>query len=175
MEKLATRLAARFRLFCAPGKMSDFTAGFSLHCIKPAMDLHEKMLMSTNEYLLDRDDFIGLEEDGKIVTVSGAFFRGLASFNCKDILHSQKAFVVEKLNPKPTDEALRQNLYCICTIAPALLMKRVDRLDTTRPYEIIRKERIVVAWGEKNIFRKMREFEENSDPSILRQVLHSRA
>ncbi len=170
-EKLATQLSDCLSLFCTePDKMPEFKDGFANHCIKPAMELHEKMMMSTNEYLLNRQSIV-LRSHANSMTIDTEMvvLRSLANFHCIDILQYRKEFNLDKMSQRPTSHELRKNFRALCTIAPALMMKHAD--DTARPPEVIRKQRIVVAWGEDDLERTEEKFIERSDPPLLRPLL----
>lgn len=168
MRNLTLELAGGFRVFHRDDDWNSFCVNFQDSCIKPAMKLYEKLLVSTHHFYLDINPYIILS-NGQLEQ-SIQFLDELPNLACENILQARKKFNLAKLDPKPTKKDLYENLTNVVTTVPALYMRQVGRGDTIREPTIVRKQQMLVAWGPPE---KKEKFMHN-DEGLMNIILFTR-
>ncbi|KAM0330860.1 hypothetical protein ACHAQA_003815 [Verticillium albo-atrum] len=165
-EKQLTReLVGLLSIFCSRGQMEAFHDGFLHNCVRPAMKLHEKILLSTHHFYLDHTQYIVWARNNTgDLELSPSFLEHLDNLDCKNVVQNRKTFNPRKLNPEPTKTELYHNLENVCTVAPALYMRQIGRLDTIKDPELVRKQQMLVAWGSEE---KRIKYKKNGDQTLL--------
>ncbi|KAH8900891.1 hypothetical protein GQ53DRAFT_132698 [Thozetella sp. PMI_491] len=140
--------------------------------IRRAIALQEKLITSTHHFYLDLDPYIVWNQRREL-EISGEFLKNLheGNLHCENILANRKAFVLAKLDPKPTPEQLVQGLTLVATVAPGLYMRRVGKGDTINDAIMVRKQHVLVAWGDQE---KRKRLLDGADPTLMYQIYHAR-
>jgi hypothetical protein len=139
---------------------------FQDNCIKPAMKLHEKLLTSTHHFYLDLNPFI-VWNPKQVLETSVEFYANLSNVNCENILQNRKAFNPAKLDPKPTREDLYNNLINVVTLTPGLYMRQIGRGDAIKEPALVRKQQMLVAWGD---LEKRNKFLDGAERTLMNHV-----
>ncbi|KAL7619711.1 hypothetical protein AAE478_010253 [Parahypoxylon ruwenzoriense] len=136
------RLARALGFISCDNNRRGFLESISLQLVEPAISLHEKFLTSINEFRLDMAPIPA----GKKYNGSESQLNNL---NCIDIASNDRKLTMEKLQPKPSTADIRKNLYVICSICPALTVIEAGRGRFLKEPAIVYKERLLVAWIDK--------------------------
>ncbi|KDN66060.1 hypothetical protein CSUB01_07208 [Colletotrichum sublineola] len=170
-RELTHELASMFKILCRRDKIEWFLNGFGAHCIKPAMQLYEKMQVSTNHFYFDINLYIICGPDGEIET-SPDFFDNLLDLDCKNVLQNRKAVNFAKMDPPPSKMELYHRMLNVCTLTPALYMRQIGRNDTIKEPQTVRRQRMLVAWGPQE---KRDIFLESGDRTLLYHLYCARS
>ncbi|KAK2050056.1 hypothetical protein LZ31DRAFT_513383 [Colletotrichum somersetense] len=162
-RELTEELASVFKILCRRDKMEWFLNGFGDHCVKPAMQLYEKMQVSTNHFYFDINPYIICGPDGEIET-SPDFLDNLLDLDCKNVLQNRKAVNFAKMDPPPSKMELYHHMFNVCTLTPALYMRQIGRNDSIKEPQTVRRQQMLVAWGPQE---KRIKFHESSDRTLL--------
>ncbi|EEY19610.1 conserved hypothetical protein [Verticillium alfalfae VaMs.102] len=169
-KEIALDLVELLRVFCSRDQMDAFCVGFVHECVRPAMKLYEKILISTHVFYLDPTPYAAWVHDSPgDVELSPRFWKHLAEhkLECKNVLQNRKTFDPRKLNPEPTERELCQNLEVVCMVAPPLYMRQIGRQDTVREPDLVRKQQMLVAWGSEE---KRIKFKKCSDQTLISAI-----
>lgn len=146
IKQLTIELASIFEVFWPKtSHMNDIYLEFQNNCIKPAMMLHEKMLISTDHFYTDINPYI-LHDPRQGLISSPDFVDHVESLDLSDILQNRKKFSLAKLDHRPTRQELRQCLTNVVTLVPALYMRRVMSGDVLSEETLVRKQQLLVTW-----------------------------
>ncbi|KXH56693.1 hypothetical protein CSAL01_10934 [Colletotrichum salicis] len=170
MRELTIELATIFKIFSRKDKMDAFYKSFEQVCIKPAMQLYEKIQVSTNHFYFDINPYIVWGGDDELQT-SPDFLDSLQDLDCKNILQNRKAFTLAKIDPQPTKKELYHHLLNICTLTPALYMRQIGRKDVIKEPQLVRRQQMLVAWGPQ---AKRDKFQENGDRTLLSYLYYAK-
>ncbi|OHF00672.1 hypothetical protein CORC01_03989 [Colletotrichum orchidophilum] len=171
MRELTIELAGIFRIFNRKDKIDGFYKSFEEHCIRPAMQLYEKIQVSTNHFYFDINPYIMWGGDDEMQT-STDFLDNLHDLDCKNILQNRKAFNLAKIDPQPTKKELYHHLLNVCTLTPALYMRQIGRKDVIKEPQLVRRQQMLVAWGPQD---KRDTFQENGDRTLLSQLYYAKS
>ncbi|OHW89605.1 hypothetical protein CSPAE12_11829 [Colletotrichum incanum] len=171
MRELTTELAGIFKILCRKDKMEWTVKNFGEHCVKPAMQLYEKMLVSTNHFYFDINPYIMCGPNGEIQT-SPDFFDNLQHLDCKNVLQNRKAVNLAKMDPPPSKMELYHNMLNVCTLTPALYMRQIGRNDSIKEPQVVRRQQMLVAWGPQD---KRVKFRETGDRTLLYHLYCARS
>nr|XP_036579957.1 uncharacterized protein CTRU02_10008 [Colletotrichum truncatum]KAF6787713.1 hypothetical protein CTRU02_10008 [Colletotrichum truncatum] len=163
LRELTMELAGIFKIFCKKDRIDDFRKSFEQHCIKPAMQLYEKIQVSTHHFYFDINPYMVWGPNGDFQP-SRDFFDDLHNLDCKNILHNRKAFNLSKMDPPPSEKELFHRLLNVCTLTPALYMRQIGRKDVIKEPQLVRRQEMLVAWGPQE---KREAFMENGDQTLL--------
>lgn len=152
-RKLTLGLAQKLRILSKRCDWESFCQSLSEECILPAMELYEKMQISTHHFYLDINPMIIWHRDGSLTTCLD-FYGSLDQLDCSNVLQNRKAFAVAKLDPPPTRKDLMDQVINVCTVAPALYMRRVGQRDAIKEPTVVRKQQTLVAWGTEETRQK---------------------
>ncbi|KAH7250090.1 uncharacterized protein BKA55DRAFT_594251 [Fusarium redolens] len=119
--------------------------------VYPAIKLYEKLQVSTNHFYLDISPSIA-GVDGELNTTS-RFIDLLMRLDCKNVLQNRKRFNLQKLDPPPSE----QDLYHNCTI-------QVGQRDAIKNSTVVRKQKILVAWGSEE---QRRAYQDNGCRTLI--------
>lgn len=144
--RLTSELANKLKVLCKKADWDAFYEDVSEVCIQPAMQLYEKMQMSTHHFYLDVNPMMIWRRDGSLAT-SPEFYESLNQLDCRNLLQHRKAFSLARLDPQPSNKELGHRLLNVCTVTPALYMRRVGQRDTIKEPTVVRKQQTLVAWG----------------------------
>lgn len=153
-KELTTDLANTLHIFCKRDKFQWFCENMEKNCIVPAMKLYEKMQVSTHHFYLDINPYIMWDRDTELMT-SPEFMDSLDKLNCLNILQNRKAFNLAKQDPPPSKKELYHCLTNICTVMPALCMRQIGQKDTIKEPIVVRKQQMLVAWGDEERRQKI--------------------
>ncbi|KAK2000893.1 hypothetical protein LX36DRAFT_629787 [Colletotrichum falcatum] len=170
-RELTEEIASIFSILCRRDKMEWFSNNFGDHCIKPAMQLYEKMQVSTNHFYFDINPYIICGPDGEIET-SPDFFDSLPELDCKNVLQNRKAVNLAKMDPQPSKMELYHHMLNVCTLTPALYMRQIGRNDSIKEPQTVRRQQMLVAWGPQE---KRIAFHENGDRTLLYHLYCARS
>ncbi|GKT44673.1 uncharacterized protein ColSpa_04854 [Colletotrichum spaethianum] len=170
-RELMNELAGIFKILCRRDQMEWFVKNFGEHCIKPAMQLYEKMLVSTNHFYFDINPYILCSPNGEIET-SPDFFDCLHDLDCKNVLQNRKAVNLAKMDPPPSKMELYHHMLNVCTLTPALYMRQIGRNDSIKEPQIVRRQQMLVAWGPQD---KRAKFRESGDRTLLYHLYCARS
>ena len=160
---MTLELASLLRVFNTKEKWPAFCEGIDSKCIHPAMQLYEKMAVSTHHFYLDVNPFMAWGRDNRIMS-SNEFVDSLDNLDCRNMLQNRKAFNVAKLDPQPSLKELHHHLENICTVRPALYMRQIGQRDAIKEPSVVRKQQMLVAWGPDE---KRKKFMENGERPIV--------
>ncbi|KAK1658361.1 hypothetical protein BDP55DRAFT_565199 [Colletotrichum godetiae] len=170
MRELTIELATIFKILSRKDKMEAFYKSFEQVCIKPAMQLYEKIQVSTNHFYFDINPYIVWGGDDEMQT-STDFLDSLQDLDCKNILQNRKAFNLMKIDPQPTKKELYHHLLNVCTLTPALYMRQIGRKDVIKEPQLVRRQQMLVAWGPQE---KRDKFQENGDRTLLSHLYYAK-
>ncbi|KZL78432.1 hypothetical protein CT0861_04026 [Colletotrichum tofieldiae] len=170
-RELTVELAGVFKILCRKDKMEWFVKSMGEHCVRPAMQLYEKMLVSTNHFYFDINPYIMCGPNGEIQT-SPDFFDNLQDIDCRNVLQNRKAVNLAKMDPPPSKMELYHHMLNVCTLTPALYMRRIGRNDSIKEPQIVRRQQMLVAWGPQD---KRAKFRENGERTLLYQLYCARS
>lgn len=171
MRELTIELASIFKIFCRRDKIDAFFRGFEQVCIKPAMQLYEKIQVSTNHFYFDISPYIVWGVDDEMQT-STDFLDNLQELDCKNILQNRKAFNLTKIDPQPTKKELYHHLLNVCTLTPALYMRQIGRKDVIKEPQLVRRQQMLVAWGPQE---KRDRFQESGARTLLSHLYYAKS
>ncbi|KAK1723585.1 uncharacterized protein BDZ83DRAFT_720573 [Colletotrichum acutatum] len=171
LRELTIELASIFKIFCRRDKIDAFYRSFEQICIKPAMQLYEKIQVSTNHFYFDINPYIVWGGDGEMQT-STDFLDNLQDLDCKNILLNRKAFNLARIDPRPTKKELYHHLLNVCTLTPALYMRQIGRKDVIKEPQLVRRQQMLVAWGPQE---KRDRFQENGDRTLLSHLYYAKS
>ncbi|KAI8631806.1 hypothetical protein F5Y19DRAFT_472690 [Xylariaceae sp. FL1651] len=134
-----------------PNDDTEFIRSISSKIFEPALQLRELFEVSTDEYYFDSNDWI--EAGARInPNIPGEQMRDfLASLDCVNIAQHKAGFEIEKLQPTPSVDELRQNLFFVCSIQPALMVREPLKNDEFREPVMLSKEKVLMEWNPNNI------------------------
>ncbi|KAI5922983.1 hypothetical protein F4810DRAFT_232726 [Camillea tinctor] len=120
--------------------------------VEPAVRLQERFLTESNLFHLSFDSR-GPEPGSSVRRdLSDA---GLASYiytkELVDIAKSNRKLLLDKLDPPPNTEEVRENLYIMCSMYPALIKRGVGERDDYQEPQVVFKEKILVAWAPPDV------------------------
>ncbi|KAK1977557.1 hypothetical protein LZ30DRAFT_601031 [Colletotrichum cereale] len=170
-RELTNELASMFRILCRRDQVEWFFKNFGDHCIKPAMQLYEKMQVSTNHFYFDINPYIICGPNGEIQT-SPDFFDNLLDLDCKNVLQHRKAVNLAKMDPPPSKMELYHHMLNVCTLTPALYMRQIGRNDSIKEPQTVRRQQMLVAWGSQE---KRAKFHESGDRTLLYHLYCARS
>ncbi|EGY16491.1 uncharacterized protein VDAG_07655 [Verticillium dahliae VdLs.17] len=148
--EIAEDLATLLGIFCSRDQIDGFRAEFIQQCVRPAMNLYEKILISTHIFYLDPIPYVAWVHGSKgDVELSSSFWEHVAEhkLECKNVLQNRKKIDLRKLSPEPTKRELCQNLEVVCMVAPSMCMRQIGRQNTVREPDLVCKQQMLVAWG----------------------------
>lgn len=170
-QDLTVELATILKIFCRKDQYSWFCTNLDKNCIQPAMELYEKMQVSTHHFYLDINPYIAWGHGGDF-TISPEFIDSLDKLDCKNILQNRKAFSLAKLDPAPSKKELYHRMLNICTVVPALFMRQIGQKDAIKEPTIVRKQQMLVAWGPED---KKQKFVEEGERPIVAHLYFTKA
>lgn len=169
---MTVELGQILKVFCKKqDKVQAMYEGLDDNCIWPAMKLYEKLQVSTHHFYLDINPYIVWGPGGDLNT-SPEFIDTLKKLNCKNVLQNRKVFDVARMDPEPSKKELYHHLLNVCTVVPALNMRQIGQKDSIKEPIVVRKQQMLVAYGEEE---KRRKFVENGDRPIISHLYHSKS
>ncbi|KAG7125411.1 hypothetical protein HYQ44_001380 [Verticillium longisporum] len=169
-KEIAQDLVTLLGIFCSRDQTDAFCTGFVQQCVRPAMKLYEKILISTHIFYLDPTPYVAWVRDSTgDVELSSSFWEHVAEhkLECKNVLQNRKTFDPRKLNPEPTKRELCQNLEVVCMVAPPMCMRQIGRQNTVREPDLVRKQQMLVAWGSEEQRIK---FKKGGDQTLISAI-----
>ncbi|KAI1505158.1 hypothetical protein F5X99DRAFT_431297 [Biscogniauxia marginata] len=143
-------------LFVSGRQTETFTRSIKAKIVEPALRLHERFLTATSQFYLplgDQGFRTGQKFDGELS--DGELSSYLRSVECVDIAKCNRKFTVEKLRPIPSSQEIRENLWMVCSVHPALMVKEVGKRDEFQKPKTLYKEKILVAWMPGDVGEKL--------------------
>ncbi|KAM0285773.1 hypothetical protein ACHAQH_001234 [Verticillium albo-atrum] len=172
-KEIAQDLVDLLGIFCTRGQLEAFYEGFVHECVRPAMQLYEKILLSTHLFYLDHTPYIvGPRNNLGGVELSPAFLEHLSEdkLDCKNIVQSRKTFNPRKLSPEPTRKELYHNIEIVCMVAPALYMRQIGGQDAIREPDLVRKQQMLVVWGSEE---KRNKYKKGGERTLMNVICSS--
>jgi len=172
-KEMTVALARLLRIFAKSDDVPGFILNMEEHCVRPAMRLYEKLQVSTHHFYLDLNPYLfwgaagGTGSDPQILA-SEDFYHHLDDFDCRNLVQNRKAVALAKMNPPPGLAELRRDMYNVCTVTPALYMRRVGRKDAIKEPILVRKQQMLVAYGSQEKRAKFMQGER----TILNHIYH---
>ncbi|KAF4916352.1 hypothetical protein CGCVW01_v010132 [Colletotrichum viniferum] len=170
MREMTIELAGIFKILCKKDQLDIFYKNFEENCVRPAMQLYEKIQISTHHFYFDINPYILWGSEGEFQT-STDFLDNVSDLDCKNILQNRKAFSMSKMDPPPSKKELYHRLLNVCTITPALYMRQIGRKDSIREPQIVRRQQMLVAWGLQD---KKEAFIRDGDQTLLNHLYTAR-
>ncbi|TDZ27808.1 hypothetical protein C8035_v008680 [Colletotrichum spinosum] len=169
-REMTRELGGIFRTLVRDSSADAYYKSIGQQCIEPAMQLYEKMQVSTHHFYFDMNPYITFGSEGAFET-STNFFDEVQDLDCRNILQNRKSFNVAKMDPPPSKRELYLRLLNICTVAPALYLRQVGRKDVIREPQIIRRQQMLVAWGPEE---KRSSFIQQGERTLLNHLCSAR-
>ncbi|KAI5467020.1 hypothetical protein BGZ63DRAFT_346918 [Mariannaea sp. PMI_226] len=170
-KDMTVELCSMLRIFCKKEKLPWFYENMENNCVTPAMQLYEKLQVSTHHFYLDINPYIMWSSGGEL-NGSPEFIDSIANLDCRNILQNRKAFNVNKIDPQPTKKELYHRLLNVCTVVPSLYMRQIGQRDAIKEPIVVRKQQMLVAWGTEE---KRRSFMENGDRTLVSHLFASKS
>lgn len=158
------------RIFCKKEKMGWFYENMDNNCVWPAMQLYEKLQVSTHHFYLDINPFIMWSGGGEL-TASPEFIESIKNLDGRNILQNRKAFNMNKIDPQPTKKELYHRLLNVCTVVPSLYMRQIGQRDSIKEPMVVRRQQMLVAWGSEE---KRRNFIDKGDRTLVSHLYYSK-
>ncbi|KAM0807655.1 hypothetical protein AB5N19_07995 [Seiridium cardinale] len=152
-------------LLFQPQNPDDLYRNLDKEIIEPALRLQEKMETSINHFYFELNPYRHSNPDNSRVMM---LLNEWGKVECEDLFGNRKRV---DLGTKSREEVMA-NLYPICAICPRLMMRQVGRGIVIREPAIIRKQKVLAAWGDSQ-FRQQRLREEPQ--SFLNAIIHAKS
>lgn len=170
IRELTVEVATLFKVFNKEKDWNKLCLACQEEIIKPAVQLHEKLMTSTHHFYMDLNTYV-VWNSSQSLEMSPDFMDDLPNLKCENILQNRKPFNVTKLEPRPTKEQLYRDLTNVATIVPALYMRQVGKGDIIKDPTAVRPQQMLVAWGPQE---KRDRFVESGEPNVLHRLCFSR-
>ncbi|KAI1485139.1 hypothetical protein F5X96DRAFT_691314 [Biscogniauxia mediterranea] len=134
--------------FISKGPKDIFEDSIRSTIVEPAVRLQERFLSESSLFYLSTDP--RSPEPGTTIgsTLSdeslSSYLRGK---DFVDIAKCNRKLVLDKLEPPPSAADIRENLWIMCSMYPALMTRRVGKKDDFWEPETLFKEKMLVAWA----------------------------
>ncbi|KAF4980602.1 hypothetical protein FZEAL_3415 [Fusarium zealandicum] len=169
-KEMIVELGEILKIFCTKEDWQWFLDNLSEQCVVPAMKLYEKMQVSTHHFYLDINPFI-VRLAGEL-SMSPEFISSVKELDCKNMLQNRKAFSLDKMDPPPSRKELYHRLLNVCTVAPALYMRQIGQRDAIKEPIVVRKQRMLVAWGSDE---KRQAYLDDGDRTLVSRLYTSKS
>lgn len=119
-------------------------------CVRPAIDLHEKLLVSTHHFYTTLDSYYvhGTKKEGGgggggggLVT-SPDLYQSLDRLDCKNIMQNRKTVSRARVEADP-----QRVLKNVLALTPAVYVRQVGQRDVVKEPALVCKQQMLVAWG----------------------------
>ncbi|KAH7156956.1 hypothetical protein EDB81DRAFT_788456 [Dactylonectria macrodidyma] len=170
-KEMTVELCGILKVFCKKEKMSWFYEQMDDNCVFPAMKLYEKLQVSTHHFYLDINPYIMWSSGGDL-NASPEFIDSIKNLDCRNVLQNRKAFNLAKLDPPPSKKELYHRLLNVCTVVPSLHMRQIGQRDSIKEPIVVRKQQMLVAWGDED---KRRAFIEKGERTIVSHLFHAKS
>ncbi|KAI0458291.1 hypothetical protein F5B21DRAFT_500553 [Xylaria acuta] len=159
INTLSEDLAHIFGFLSNDPNATEFICSISSNIIEPSLNLYENFRRSNEEYYFETAKSIKPGTRMSQDLPDGQLRGLLGDLDCRNAVRYNAKFQVEKLKTKPTDEALRNQLHFICSIAPALKVRGLQG-NHGEEAETLFKEKVLVAWDPDTLHGR--------DPRVLK-------
>lgn len=146
MGKLADHLGDMLKIFRKENDDQLFKMSCREACIRPAVILHEKFLMSIHHFYVDLNPYLVWNQARQLVKAPDLLDH-LGDLHCEDLMQNRRALNLARADPPPTRENLWQNLDNVMTVSPAVLMRQIGRGSKMNDPVVVRKQHILVAYA----------------------------
>lgn len=170
-KDMTIELSGILKVFCKKDKLGWFYDQMDENCVWPAMKLYEKLQVSTHHFYLDLNPYIMWSSGGDL-NGSPEFIDSLKNLDCRNILQNRKAFNLAKLDPSPSKKELYHRLLNVCTVVPSLYMRQIGQKDSIKEPMVVRKQQMLVAWGDEE---KRKAFTEKGERTIVSHLFHAKS
>lgn len=168
---LADELVALFRVFLPyhsePGARRQAEAHAMLRdgCVRPAIDLHEKLLVSTHHFYTTLDGYYvqGTKREGGGVVTSPDLYPSLDKLDCKNILQNRKTITRARIEADGSADPQRA-LRTVLALTPAVYMRQVGQRDMVKEPALVCRQQMLVAWGSQE---KREDFIRGGEKTLL--------
>ncbi|KAK3343598.1 hypothetical protein B0T25DRAFT_462734 [Lasiosphaeria hispida] len=169
VKELTLELSAMFKIFRNTKDKERKSCYFCQESvIKPAVTLQEKLLTSTHHFYLDLNPYI-IWNMRQELEISPEFLANLPKLQCENILQNRKPFNIAKLDPRPAKNQLDRDLTNVLTVVPALYMRQIGKGDAIKEPTVVRKQQVLVAWGDD---KKREKFAANSERTLVNRLYY---
>ena len=166
---LTLELASIFKALRRDKEKVEFCYSCQEQVVKPAIELHERLLTSTHHFYLDLNPYV-IWNTRQELEMSPDFLDNLPNLKCENILQNRRPFHLAKLDPRPTEEELYRDLTNVVTTVPALYMRQVGKGDVIREPTVVRMQQVLVAWGSQDMREKLFA---NSQRTLMHRLYYS--
>ncbi|KAL8287972.1 hypothetical protein RB597_000185 [Gaeumannomyces tritici] len=178
---LADELASLFRVFLPhhpePGARARADAARAMlrdGCVRPAIALHEKLLVSTHHFYTTLDGYYvhcAKKEGGGLVT-SPDLLPSLERLECRNMLQNRKTVTRAKMaadGGASADPHQQQQgeLRTVLALTPAVYVRQVGQRDMVKEPALVCRQQMLVAWGTRE---KREAFIRGGDKTLLAQL-----
>jgi hypothetical protein len=136
-------LADILGFFIGPSDEDVFQKSISSKIIEPAIRLFEGFQTATDEYYFETSNWVnpgrrlsGSVPDSQVLGV-------INSLDCRNVARIMAAFKPTRLRPSPSIANLRKDLFFVCSLRPALVVRYKGEKKNS---EIVTQQRVLVAW-----------------------------
>ncbi|KAH8677907.1 hypothetical protein BX600DRAFT_431217 [Xylariales sp. PMI_506] len=145
-QRLSTELAAYFAFFDPSSKL-NMLSSLENEIIRPAMLLQQKIQTSIHHFYFELSVYEFDSHAMAQLPRSALLLHELDKVECEDVLNNRKKIDITKVSPPPSREEALEHMYPICVTSPRLMMRQVGRGNVIRDPTIVRKQKVLVAWG----------------------------
>ncbi|KAI0598414.1 hypothetical protein F4775DRAFT_601288 [Biscogniauxia sp. FL1348] len=134
--------------FISKGPKDVFKSSIISMIVEPAVRLQERFLSESRLFYLSTDPRSpdpGSTIGGNLSDESLSSYLGGKEF--VDIAKCNRKLVLDRLEPPPSAADIRENLWIVCSMYPALMTRRVGKKDDFWEPETLFKEKMLVAWA----------------------------
>lgn len=144
-EELARTFALLMQVFAINMSAVDFCKSIKHAIVLPAMELAEKLHISTDRFQFRRCPFDEMKQPHV------ACVESLEDLDCSDLFQHGKRFDIEKFEVAPTRAELVEDLKYLCNMTPEMSWSFIQGDRMSDP-QIVRKAKVLVAWGNPSDF-----------------------
>ncbi|KAK3683354.1 hypothetical protein B0T22DRAFT_246192 [Podospora appendiculata] len=168
IHDMTEELASVFKVLCKERDWNKICKSCVALIVKPAVELHEKFLISTHHYYLELEPMMGANSRHELAPTP-EFYTSLPQVKCENILQNRKPFDLAKIEPKPTKEQLYKNLTNVTTIVPGLSLRMIGKGDALLEPKQVRMQQMLVAWGNQE---KRDRFTANTERTLMNRLYY---
>ncbi|KAI0125115.1 hypothetical protein BJ170DRAFT_488820 [Xylariales sp. AK1849] len=146
-RQLTVAMGKPFLLF-RPQSPNDIYRSLDADILKPAIRLQDKIQTSIHHFYFELNPYdLSAPGDPDDRPRAASLLDEIEKTDCEDVLNNRKRFDLGKLSPAPSRAEILDMLYPICITCPRLMMRQVGRGDVIREPTVVRKQKVLVAWG----------------------------
>lgn len=156
-------------LLFRPYNPNDLYRSLDSEIIKPAFQLQEKLQRSIHHFYFELNPYNHTDSNPARAAM---ILNEWEKVDCEDLFNNRKRLDLSKFLPLPSKEEILENLYPLCTTCPCLMMRQVGRGNVIREPTVIRRQKVLAAWGDSEV-RQNRLCEEPQ--SLINSIIHAKS